>query len=62
MLAKGYANIPGPERWMIHTPFYSLLGGREGVVYRNRSPSIYTHRRKIIFCSDKHYINDIIRK
>ena len=55
-------NIPGPESWMIHAPFYSLLGGREGVAYKNRSQSIHAHWTKIIFCSDKHYINDIIRK
>lgn len=55
-------SIPGPETWRIHTPVYSFLGGKEGVVYGNRSSSIYTHGTKIIVCSDKHYINDIIRK
>lgn len=53
---------PWTWAWIVCTPFYSVLGGRESVADRNRSPSIYTHWTKIIFCSDKHCINDIIRK
>lgn len=30
-------NIPGPESWMMYTPFCSLLGGRKSIEYRKRS-------------------------